>query len=77
MNLNEWFEAFARNLGRQLKDQLKVGHVVSRKIAPSWSFKYLDLMEIEYIGLRSGEEADFIVFLDRDMCKFHEVYLVE
>ena len=32
---------------------------------------------IHYITMREGEESNYIVFLDRDMNKFWETYLVE
>ena len=77
MKLVPWFDYKARNLAEQLKFTLKVGKVIHVSIAPKWTKTWFSLMGIEYIGLRGGEEANYLVFLNRHMDKFHETYLAE
>ena len=88
MNLIKWFDYNARLLAKQLPKEYSTNTIdvipfilpvsqlpstVSLGIA-NWLLSFH--CEIVFISIRSGLEANYLVFLDRDMNKFHETYLV-
>jgi hypothetical protein len=85
--LTDWFNANAKNLAGQLDSKREyVGaypkmpwplFYVGDKKFPQWAKQWLDHTGVLFITFRAGEEANYIVFLTREMDKFHETYLVD
>lgn len=82
--LEGWFNYFASRLASELKHNgLNVNRYPfkpfilshNHKAVPEYFRNQLYSMGVEWITARPGEEANYIVFLTRDMEKFHELYL--
>lgn len=87
--LQSWFDYQARLVAQQLEGRYYSGNKMKiNGLTPTqWLIPashpdiakglrvILSGMEIEWITVRPGEEANYIVFLDDKMNKFHETYL--
>ena len=79
--LTKWFDCHAKLVARQLDisgPNLRLFLLSAQDEQFTESFRSLAYsMGIAYVSARPGSEANYIVFLTREMEKFHEVYLAE
>ena len=83
--LEQWFNYHAKLLAKQLPKEFPTNQVNItpwivhkarlNKLSPG-TFAWLNsIHDITYITIRDGMEANYLVFLDKNMNKFHETYL--
>lgn len=53
----------------------QIWHYTDKRI-PDWATSMLGEMGIEYVTIRPGEEANYLVLLTKQMELFHETYLI-
>ena len=89
--LEKWFNHKAKLLAQQLPKKYPTNDiefipwVLSKReletdmatVAPGIKAWLNSIHEIEYISIRSGMEANYLVFLTINLDKFHETYLCE
>ena len=83
--LEKWFNNYAKLLAQQLPKEYPTNQINPipwivhkenlTEVSDGVQEWLNNIHDITYISIRSGMEANFLVFLDRDMNKFHETYL--